>query len=313
MVEEALKRVHPHILERFYGCGSPIPPAVEGITVLDMGCGTGRDCYVLSQLVGPRGRITGVDFSHEQITVAQGFIDWHAERFGFANVDFLKGPMEDLAALGIKDDSMDLVTSNCALNLSPKKEKVIQEIFRVLKPGGELYFSDVFSSRRIPRGLMQDPVLHGECLAGAWYLEDLRRLIATSGCADMRITSRRPIDIQSPDVREKIGFANFASCTVRAFKLPLEDRCEDYGQIMMYRGTIPDHPHAFQLDEDHKFTRGKKTPVCGNTADILTATRFAPHFELIGDKSVHFGAFPGDRPLACFGKVSGRSTSAGCF
>lgn len=311
LIKDALTRIHPNILEQFYGCGSPIPPGVEGITVLDMGCGTGRDCYVLSQLVGPSGKVVGVDFNHEQITAAQSFVSWHVEKFGVANVKFLKGPIEDLAALGIEDDSADLVISNCALNLSPKKEKVIREIFRVLKPGGELYFSDIFSNWRIPHELMQDPVLHGECLAGAWFLEDLRRLLATSGCSDMRITSKRPIDIQNPDVREKIGFANFSSYTVRAFNLPLEDHHEDYGQVVIYRGTIPDLPHSFQLDEDHEFVRGKKTRVCGNTANILTATRFAPHFELIGDKSVHYGRLSCKRPSPCSSSVSGKSTSAG--
>lgn len=312
LIKEALTRVHPHVLERFYGCGSPIPPAVEGITALDMGCGTGRDCYVLSQLVGPSGRVTGVDFNHEQVTVAQSFVDWHAEKFGFANVEFFKGPIEDLAALGIQDDSMDLVISNCALNLSPRKDKVIRGIFRVLKPGGELYFSDIFSDQRIPHKLMEDAVLHGECLAGAWFLEDLRQLLATSGCSDIRITSRRPIDIQNPDVREKLGDTSFSSCTVRAFKLSLEDHQEDYGQVVMYRGTIPDHMLSFQLDEDHEFFGGKRTPVSGNTAEILTTTRFAPHFEVTGNKFVHYGGFSYERSSACPGGISAKSSSAGC-
>lgn len=298
LIRDALARVHPQILERYYGCGSPIPPAVKDIVVLDLGCGTGRDCYVLSQLVGPQGCIIGVDVSKEQIAVAKSFAEWHAEKFGYANIEFRHGQMEDLATAGVEDDSVDLVVSNCALNLSPNKESVAREIFRVLKSGGELHFSDVFTNRRIPRELMLDPVLHGECLAGAWYFEDLRRLMASTGCVDMRIISSRPITIHNPEVQEKIGFANFTSCTVQAFKLPsLEDRCEDYGQIAIYRGTVSGHPHTFQLDDRHDFPRGKGVHVCGNTADMLTATRFTPHFELLGDKSVHYGPFASEGPL----------------
>ncbi|THC92734.1 hypothetical protein EYZ11_007782 [Aspergillus tanneri] len=211
-LREALVRVHPHVQERFYGCGSPIPAVLEGLAVLDLGCGSGRDCYVLSQLVGPRGRVLGVDVSEEQIAVARSFLDWHAQQFGYANVEFKLGQMEDLAPLGIADASIDLVISNCVLNLSVDKDRVIQETFRVLKSGGQLYISDVFANRRIPQSLIQDPVLHGECLAGAWYREDFRRLLASVGCADVRMESQRPISIGDPDVEEKIGFATFMAC-----------------------------------------------------------------------------------------------------
>ncbi|PSK60728.1 Protein-L-isoaspartate O-methyltransferase [Elsinoe australis] len=292
LVRKARKNVHQEVQDRFYGCGSPIPPVVEGLTVLDLGCGTGRDCYILSQLVGPKGRIIGVDMSADQIEVANRHADWHAERFGFKNFEYKNGQMEDLAKLGIKDSSIDLVVSNCVLNLSLDKAQVVREIFRVLKPGGELYFSDIFTDRRLPSDLMQDPTLHGECLAGAWYKEDLRRLLASSGCADLRITTSRPIEISNQEVAEKIGFAAFTSCTIRAFKLDtLEDRSEDYGQVIMYKGNLSGHPHTFQLDAEHEFPQGKRVPVSGNTADILTATRFAPYFELVGDKSIHFGLF----------------------
>lgn len=291
-VREARRRVHEEVKDRFYGCGSPIPPAIEGLVVLDMGCGSGLDCYILSQMVGPRGRVIGVDMSPEQIAVATKHQDWHAKKFGYNNVEFLHGEMEDLTKLGIADASVDLVVSNCVLNLSLSKARVVREIFRVLKPGGELYFSDVFADRRLPRELIQDPTLHGECLAGAWYSEDLRRLLASSGCGDMRITSSRPITIQNENVVNKIGFAAFTSCTVRAFKLDsLEDRCEDYNQIATYRGNIPGHPHLFQLDDHHEFPKGKRVPVCGNTADMLVKTRFASAFDLLGDKSTHFGLF----------------------
>ncbi|WP_269475740.1 methyltransferase domain-containing protein [Streptomyces gossypiisoli] len=100
-IAAALGRVHEEVLDRFYGCGSPIPPALEGATVLDLGCGSGRDAYVLAQLVGPTGRVIGVDMTDEQLAVARRHTDWHAQRFGYANVEFRRGYIEDLAAAGI--------------------------------------------------------------------------------------------------------------------------------------------------------------------------------------------------------------------
>ncbi|MEU4886636.1 MULTISPECIES: methyltransferase domain-containing protein [Streptomyces] len=291
-IAAALERVHDEVMERFYGCGSPVPPALEGATVLDLGCGSGRDVYVLSQLTGPTGTVTGVDMTGEQLAVARRHQQWHAERFGHANTDFRHAFIENLAAAGIEDGSVDVVVSNCVLNLSPDKPRVFSEIFRVLKPGGELYFSDIFADRRLPPPLLDDPVLVGECLAGALYTEDFRRVLDRAGCADARTVTASPVDLGDPEIERKIGFAAFTSRTVRAFKLPLEDRCEDYGQIAVYRGTIAEHPHAFDLDDHHRFPTGKPVPVCGNTADMLGATRYAAHFTVTGDKSRHFGLFP---------------------
>ncbi len=229
--------LHPEVVERFYGCGSPLPPALEGCTVLDLGCGSGRDCYLLSKLVGEEGRVIGVDMTPEQLEVATRHRDWHADRFGYqnSNVEFLYGHIENLATLGIADNSIDVVVSNCVINLSPEKAQVMAEIFRVLKPGGELYFSDVFADRRIPANLRNDPVLLGECLGGALYWEDFRRILFDLGCLDVRTVKQNPITLDDPAVAAKIGMVKFRSVNVRAFKMPLEDRCEDYGQVACYK------------------------------------------------------------------------------
>lgn len=288
-----IRDVHPEVGERFYGCGVPIPSALEGATVLDLGCGTGRDAYILSRLVGEEGRVIGVDMTPEQLAVAREHRDWHAERYGHraSNVEFLEGYMEDLAGLGIRGDSVDVVVSNCVFNLSPDKPRLFAEIFRVLKPGGELHFSDVFADRRVPEPLREDPVLVGECLAGAMYPEDFRRTLMDTGCADLRQLSSRPVPLLDPELERKIGMVRFTSRTIRAFKLELEDRCEDYGQVATYLGTMEEHPHAFELDDHHRFETGRPLPVCGNTADMLSRTRYAPHFRVQGDRSVHFGLF----------------------
>jgi arsenite methyltransferase len=303
-----LSSVHPEVMERFYGCGSPLPPALQGKTVLDLGCGTGRDCYLLSQLVGPNGRVIGIDMTPEQLEVAVRHRDWHTQRFGYANVEFLHGHIENLSTAGIADNSIDVVVSNCVINLSPEKQRVMAEIFRVLKPGGELYFSDVFADRRIPFALRQDPVLLGECLSGALYWEDFRRILHELGCPDVRMVKQSPISLDDPEVAAKIGMVKFRSVTVRAFKMPLEDRCEDYGQVACYLGSISEHLHAFDLDDHHHFETGRPLRVCGNTADMLAASRYAEHFQVLGDKSRHFGLF--DCGPAPQGEAS--STSGAC-
>jgi SAM-dependent methyltransferase len=288
-----LDRVHPEVLERFYGCGSPLPPALEGATVLDLGCGSGRDCYVLSKLVGPEGRVIGVDMTPAQLEVARRHRAYHADAFGHvrSNVEFVEGYIEDLAGAGIADESIDVVVSNCVLNLSPDKPQVFAEIWRVLRPGGELYFADVFADRRVPADLAADPVMRGECLGGALYAEDFRRTLAAIGCLDARVCSSSPITIEDEEIARRAGGIGFSAQTVRAFKVELEDRCEDYGQVAWYLGTLPDHPHAFELDDHHRFETGRPMLVCGNTADMLTATRFAGHFRVQGDRSVHHGLF----------------------
>jgi hypothetical protein len=191
--------------------------------------------------------------------------------------------------------------------MSPDKPRVSAEISCVLKDGGELYFSDISADRCLPARpapllddpLLDDPVLIGECFAGTLCAEDFRRLLQRAGCPDappVRPSGGRvPVTVDDPDIEWKIGLAAFTSQTVRAFKLPLDDRCEDYGQVAVYHGTVPEYPHAFDLDDHHTGTgtgTGKPMPVCGNTAGMLSATRHAPHFTVAGGKFTYFGLFP---------------------
>ena len=205
---------------------------------------------------------------------------------------FRSGYIEDLKSLGIEDNSVDVVISNCVINLSPAKEQVFKEIYRVLKPGGELYFADVFSDRRIPEALANDPVLRGECLGGTLYVEDFRRMMAKCGWADFRYTSIRILEVDNEEINNKLGFVTFSSRTVRAFKLfDLEDICEDYGQAAYYDGSIAGFPHFFDLDDHHRFITGKPMLVCGNTASMISNTRYGKAFKVTGDRTTHFGAF----------------------
>lgn len=293
-IREVLKDIDSEILEKFYGCGSPIPHALEGSVVLDLGCGTGRDVYLASKLVGEFGKVIGVDMTDEQLEVARRHVDSQTEVFGFAkpNMEFHKGYIEDLKTIGIEDNSVDVVISNCVINLSQDKKAVFAEIFRVLKEGGELYFSDVFTDRRVPEHLQTDPVFVGECLGGALYIEDFRRLLNELGCLDYRIVTSRILDLGDEKMQEMAGDIKFYSMTIRAFKLStLEDICEDFGQTVKYLGTIKESPDEFILDDHHIFKARETVPVCGNSTAMVEETRYGKHFEVTGDKATHLGKF----------------------
>ena len=292
-VLDVMPLIADEIMERFYGCGSPIPPALEGCTVVDLGCGVGRDVYVLSKLVGPTGRVIGVDMTESQLEVARRYQQEQAERFGFdaSNVEFRCGYIEYLAELGIADESVDLVVSNCVINLTPFKEQVFSEIYRVLKPGGELYFSDVFCDRRMPDELRDDPVLRGECLGGAIYLEDFRRMMARQGWASWLCTVVDDIHVSDLALETKLGFMAFTSRTVRAIKAQgLEDRHENWGQTARYLGTIPEMPRYFDLTDEIRLIKGRDVPVSGNMAEMLAQSRYGRHFD-IKPRGAHRGEF----------------------
>ncbi|MDO5043776.1 MAG: arsenosugar biosynthesis radical SAM protein ArsS, partial [Coriobacteriia bacterium] len=296
-VIDALKLVEDEVVEKFYGCGSPIPPALEGLTVLDLGCGSGRDVYILSKLVGEHGKVIGVDMTDEQINFARSYQDVMRETYGYekSNISFVQAYIEDLQSAGIADESVDLVVSNCVVNLSPFKDQVFSEIFRVLKPGGELYFSDIYADRRIPDDIREDPVLLGECLGGALYTKDFETMLLKTGFSPVFYQSVDAVHTNDFKIQTKLGFINFSSRLARVFK-PFDSDAsallhhENYGQVATYLGTMPETPRYFDFDEDNRFIKGKARPVSDVVAQILTKSRYAKHFE-VSEKSEHLGAF----------------------
>ncbi|KAI3425191.1 hypothetical protein D9Q98_008960 [Chlorella vulgaris] len=296
LVRDALKLVPDEVKSKYYGCGSPFPMGIEGLRVLDLGSGSGRDCYVCAALVGERGSVTGVDMTQALLNVARKYADEYcSQTLGYAapNMRFVEGEIEYLDRAGVPDSSVDLVISNCVINLSPDKARVLREVYRVLAAGGEMHFSDVYCDRRLPAEVRTHPVLLGECLGGALYVEDFVRLCRQVGFLDPRTLSSSEIEVRDKELKGLLGEARFYSITYRLFKLPeaIETLCEDYGQACKYKGTIPGAPHSYVLDDHHTFQAGKWYEVCGNTAAMVGDSWMGKHFEVVGDRSTHYGLF----------------------
>lgn len=299
----AMGNIHDEVSARYYGCGLVAPQLLKGMRILDLGSGSGRDCYLLAQLVGETGYVLGVDMTDSQLAVANQHIEWHREKFGYAasNVEFKKGYIERLNELNLADNSFDIVISNCVINLSPDKNAVLKEVHRVLKPGGEFYFSDVYADRRVPQKLIDDPILYGECLSGALYWNDFLNLSKQCGFADPRLVEDRPLGIENDEIEKLIGHINFYSATYRLFKLDeLEHACEDYGQAVTYLGGIDQHTESFILDKGHLFARNKKVAVCQNSFRMLKESRFAPYFTFHDKSHIHQGLFAACGPSVPF-------------
>jgi len=295
-IKKILSEIHDEVISKYYGCGLTIPTTLAGLNVLDLGSGSGRDCYLVSKLVGKNGHVVGVDMTDEQLDVANRHVSYHMKKFGYTtpNIEFKKGEIEKLDQLEISQDSLDLIISNCVINLSTDKKKVLSDCFKILKQGGEMYFSDVYVNKRIPQELANDSVIYGECLGGALYWNDFLNFAKQAGFSDPRIVEAAPITIENKELENKLTGYEFYSVTYRLFKIDcLESDCEDYGQAVIYKGTIEDHPDSFTLDQGHTFERGKVAAVCGNSYLMLNQTRFKDHFEFIGNFEKHFGIFPG--------------------
>ncbi len=295
-IQEVLNLISQEVKDKYYGCGLTIPDALEGLKILDLGSGSGRDCFIASKLTGENGSVVGVDMTEEQIKVAIDNIEYHTKKFGYKNpnVSFIKGNIENLSALNLEKESFDLIISNCVLNLVTDKEKVFADAFELLKEGGEMYFSDVYSNRRIPQHLQEDQVLWGECLSGALYWNDFLRIAKRAGFTDPRVVEDKPITIENTELEEKVGDIEFYSVTYRLFKIKgLESDCEDYGQAVRYKGGIPNNEKGLELDNHHYFPKGKIEPVCGNTYNMLHKTRYKPYFDFFGTWDTHYGIYEG--------------------
>jgi SAM-dependent methyltransferase len=168
------------------GCGNPTAVASlkEGEIVLDLGAGAGIDCFLASSRVGPSGRVIGVDMTPEMIDLARE----NARRSGYTNVEFRLGEIESLPAA---DNSVDVLISNCVINLSPEKDRVFREAFRVLKPGGRMLVSDLVLSKPLPEAIRESAEVYTACVAGAMLRDDYLLEIRAAGFSNVEVVSER--------------------------------------------------------------------------------------------------------------------------
>ncbi len=174
------------------GCGSPTATNLmrEGDTILDLGSGAGSDIFIARKAIGETGFAIGVDFSEDMISLAEE----NARKLGFENTKFI---LSDIESLPVPSDSVDVVTSNCVINLVPNKQKVFSEVLRVLKPGGYITISDIVSSKPLPAGITQDEDLYCACVGGATTKEEYLSLLAESGFEDINVSTWRTLSVDN--------------------------------------------------------------------------------------------------------------------
>ncbi|MCB1034502.1 MAG: methyltransferase domain-containing protein [Acidobacteria bacterium] len=301
-----LEVIPQEVLERDYGCGDPSKHLKPGETVLDLGSGTGKICFIASQVVGPTGRVIGVDMTADMLAVARANAPVVAERIGFANVEFRRGYIQDLALdLDLLDEelgrspvasadalfaadhlrselrrnrplvaggSVDVVVSNCVLNLVAGEEKtrLFQEIFRVLKIGGRAVISDIVADEEVPEAMQKDPELWSGCISGALTEEGFLEAFAEAGFHGLRILERQTEPWRTVDGIE------FRSLTVEAFK-GKQGECWERNQAVVYLG-----PFKEVLDDDgHRMERGRRYAVCDKTYRLYQQEPYAGSFAFI--------------------------------
>jgi len=298
ILRELMGKIPSEISAQFYGCGAPVPLGIEGRRVLDLGCGSGRDCYLASALVGEDGAVIGIDMTSELLDVAKAHVEKYSASLGYSksNMRFVEGRIEDLRAAAVDDGSIDLIISNCVINLCPDKDKIFSEAYRVLAPGGEMHFSDMYATTRLSAGIANNQELWGEGVTGAQYREDFISRAIRSGFTAPRILNSAPVVIIDKHIKEMIAGTEFVSETYRLFKLPglLERTEEDYGQLAQYKGNVKGCEKTFELDASHAFPVGKPVPVSGNTAAMVGeggVSWLSSRFKIIGTREQHNGPF----------------------
>lgn len=299
---DLLKLIAREIIERDYGCGDPSRHVQEGEVVLDLGSGAGKICYIAAQVVGPRGRVIGVDINDEMLAVARKYQKHMGDKLGYHNVTFRKGKIQDLkldydllepwlrknpvtdgasyARLQaridelcsqrpmISDDSIDVVVSNCVLNLvrTGDKAQLFREIYRVLKRGGRAVISDIVSDEDVPHVMQNNARLWSGCVSGAMREDLFLRAFEDVGFYGVQILERddKPWRV--------VRGIEFRSVTVAAYK-GKEGACWERNQAVIYKG-----PFKEVLDDDgHRLRRGERAAVCDKTYKIYSREPYRSH------------------------------------
>jgi arsenite methyltransferase len=303
---EYLDVIPREILERDYGCGDPTPYVGRGETVVDLGSGGGKICYILSQVVGPEGRIIGVDCNPAMLALARRHREAVARRLGYANVEFRYGMIQDLRldlerlleslprrAMATPEDwlavrrsedrlrreepmiaaeSVDCVVSNCVLNLVRREDRqqLFAEIFRVLRPGGRAAISDIVADEDVPEHLQRDPELWSGCISGAFREDAFLKAFEDAGFHGVQLAQWQ----QQP--WRTVEGIEFRSVTALAYK-GKQGPCLERGQAVIYRGPF----RQVEDDDNHVYYRGERMAVCDKTFRLLQRAPYAGQFEFI--------------------------------
>lgn len=245
------------VLDRFYGCGSPVALSElkEGETFLDLGSGAGIDVFTAAKKVGASGHAIGVDMTDEMLKVAAECRNIVVQNLGYENTAFYKGYLE---ALPVVDKSVDCITSNCVINLSVNKAKVFQEMWRVLKDNGRVVISDIVSEKPLPVNITSNPQLWGECIGGALTENEFILTLKKAGFYGLEVLKKT----FWKDVEGELVF----SVTVRGYKFEKKAGCTFIGQFAVYQGPF----EAVADEEGHLFPRGQKVEVCTDTFQKLS-------------------------------------------
>lgn len=301
-----LEIIPQEVIERDYGCGDPSQHVKPGETVLDLGSGTGKICFIASQVVGAEGRVIGIDMTDDMLEVARRNAPIIAERTGYANVEFRKGRIQDLAldlealeaelknnpvsdANGfleaeelaeelrvkqplVESDSVDVVVSNCVLNLVSKRNRrqMFEEIHRVLKRGGRAVISDIVCDEDVPQELQDDPELWSGCISGAFREDEFLEAFEDAGFYGVRILKF------DKEPWQTVKGIEFRSMTIEAYK-GKEGICLERNQAVIYKG-----PFKKVLDDDgHAMERGKRYAVCDKIFNIYRSPAYEGMFEFV--------------------------------
>jgi ubiquinone/menaquinone biosynthesis C-methylase UbiE len=336
-----LKLLPQEIIDKDYGCGDPSCYVREGDTVLDLGSGGGKICYMAAQLTGPAGLVIGIDMNDEMLALARKYQPEMSQKLGGDRVRFLKGRIQDLALDAeklsvrlsenpvrsladlvamqaweaeqreqrpmIADESIDLVISNCVLNLvnDSEKQAMVNEIFRVVKPGGRVAISDIVSDELISEPLKANPELWSGCISGAFQELEFVNAFVRAGFTAVRLDrwDARPWRV--------VDGIEFRSATLTAVKG--EGRaCIDRGHAVIYRG-----PYSEVSDEEgHVFPRGERIAVCERTYRMMTQGSYRGDFigiapAVLGEP-VNWCAPAGTRRPSAESKGGTQATSESC-
>ena len=259
------------VMKISYGCGSPVSKASikEGERVVDLGSGGGIDCFIASKTAGKSGKIIGIDMTEEMLSRAEKSRKYVERNLGYSNIEFRKGLLEDIP---VNSDSVDVIISNCVINLSPSKHKVFEEIYRLLKSHGRFVISDIVSDKEVPEDMQADEKLWGECVSGAVTQQNLMNIARNAGFYG--------VSMEHDYVWKEAKGIKFSSITFRGWKFIKSKECVYIGQYAIYKGPF----QKVSDDDGHTYPIGEPVEVCTDTVLKLTNPPYTGDF-LIVDSS----------------------------